>query len=109
MEYKIDNNNVIVNKDDFLEENEIQYINFVLGYDLLNNMFKKSKYPECDTSYNFCDKLSREFVKSEEYQNTNQSTYEMLVEWLNNNKVRIKKDYKNYVLDTEVEQEELER
>lgn len=109
MEYKIDNNNVIVNKDDFLEESEIQYINFVLGYDLLNNMFKKSKYPECDISYNFCDKLSREFVKSEEYQNTNHSTYEMLVEWLNHNKVRIKKDYKNYVLDTEVEQEELER
>ena len=43
MEYKIDNDKVIVNKDDFLEESEIQYINFVLGYDLLNNMFKKSK------------------------------------------------------------------
>jgi len=60
-------------------------------------MFKKSKNPECDISYDFCDYLSRHFIKSEEYQNTNYSTYDMLVKWLENNKNKIKQDYKDFI------------
>lgn len=37
MQYEIKDNKVIVDKDLFNEESEIQYLNFVLGYDLLNN------------------------------------------------------------------------
>ena len=39
MQYEIKDNKVIVDKDSFNEESEIQYLNFVLGYDLLNNFY----------------------------------------------------------------------
>lgn len=32
---------VIISKDEYNEECEISYLNFVLGYDLLNDMLKK--------------------------------------------------------------------
>lgn len=88
---------VIIPKEEYNEENEISYLNFVLGYDLLNNMLKQSDNPECDISYDFCDYLSRHFIKSEEYQNTNYSTYEMLQSWLEKNKSKIKKEYNKYL------------
>lgn len=97
MTYEIKGDNVIINKDDFTEESEIQYLNFVLGYDLLNNMFRKSKCQECDINYDFCDYLSRKFIKSEEYQNTKYSTYEMLEKWINNNKCMIKSEYELFL------------
>lgn len=90
------NKKVIIPKDEYNEENEISYLNFVLGYDLLNDMLKQSNNPECDVSYDFCDYLSRQFIKSDEYQNTNYSTYEMLQSWLDKNKCKIKKEYNKY-------------
>lgn len=97
MDIEIKDDKVIIPKEQYNEESEINYLNFVLGYDLLNDMFKKSKNPECDISYDFCDYLSRHFIKSEEYQNTNYSTYDMLVKWLENNKNKIKQDYKEFI------------
>lgn len=97
MDIEIKDDKVIIPKEQYNEESEINYLNFVLGYDLLNDMFKKSKNPECDISYDFCDYLSRQFIKSEEYQNTNYSTYDMLVKWLENNKNKIKQDYKDFI------------
>ena len=88
---------VIISKDEYNEENEISYLNFVLGYDLLNDMLKKSESPECDISYDFCDYLSRHFIRSKEYQNTNYSTYEMLQVWLDKNKEKIKKEYNKHI------------
>lgn len=99
---------VIVSKEEYNEENEISYLNFVLGYDLLNDMFKQSDNPECDISYDFCDYLSRHFIKSDEYQNTNHSTYEMLQKWLEKNKTKIKKEYNKY-LNGESKSKEQER
>lgn len=78
MTYEVKGDKIIIDKDDFTEESEIQYLNFVLGYDLLNDMFRKSKCQECDINYDFCDYLARKFIKSDEYQNTKYSTYEML-------------------------------
>lgn len=97
MDIEIKDDKVIIPKEQYNEESEINYLNFVLGYDLLNDMFKTSKNPECDISYDFCDYLSRHFIKSEEYQNTNYSTYDMLVKWLENNKNKIKQDYKDFI------------
>ena len=37
---------------------ERAYLNFVLGYDLLQDMLKKSDKPECDISYDSCDYVS---------------------------------------------------
>lgn len=97
MQYEIKDNKVIVDKDSFNEESEIQYLNFVLGYDLLNNFYKDSIYSECDVNYDFSDYLSRKFIKSEEYQNTKYSTYEMLEKWLKNNMKSIKKEYEEFI------------
>ena len=93
MNIEIRDDKVIIPKEQFNEESEINYLNFVLGYDLLNSMFKNSKYPECDLSYDFCDYLSRKFIKSDEYENTKFSTYEMLTKWLDTNKKQIEKEY----------------
>ena len=97
MQYEIKDNKVIIDKDSFNEESEIQYLNFVLGYDLLNNFYKDSIYSECDVNYDFSDYLSRKFIKSEEYQNTKYSTYEMLEKWLKNNMKSIKKEYEEFI------------
>lgn len=97
MQYEIKDNKVIVDKGSFNEESEIQYLNFVLGYDLLNNFYKDSIYSECDVNYDFSDYLSRKFIKSEEYQNTKYSTYEMLEKWLKNNMKTIKQEYEEFI------------
>lgn len=97
MQYEIKDNKVIIDKDAFNEENEIQYLNFILGYDLLNNFYKDSIYTECDVNYDFSDYLSRKFIKSEEYQNTKYSTYEMLEKWLKSNMKTIKKEYEEFI------------
>ncbi len=100
MDYKIKDDKVIIKKEDFTEESEIQYLAFIIGYDLLNTMLKKDNSHECELNYNFCDRLSRKFIKSEEYQDTRYSTYEMLKKWLNTHKVKIKKTYKELILKT---------
>ena len=97
MPYKIEKDKVIIDKDTFNEENEIHYLNFILGYDLLNDLYKKSIRSECDVNYDFSDYISREFIKSEEYQNTRYSTYEMLEKWLENNMLKIKKEYYEFI------------
>lgn len=97
MQYEIKDNKVIIDKDTFNEESEIQYLNFVLGYDLLNDFYKKSVCTECDVNYDFSDYLSRKFIKSEEYQNTKYSTYEMLESWLRTNMKLIKKEYMEFI------------
>lgn len=97
MQYEIKDNKVIIDKDTFNEENEIQYLNFILGYDLLNKFYKDSIYTECDVNYDFSDYLSRKFIKSEEYQNTKYSTYEMLEKWLKSNMKTIKKEYEEFI------------
>ena len=102
MTYEVKGDKIIIDKDDFTEESEIQYLNFILGYDLLKNMFKKSKCTECDISYDFSDYLSRKFIKSEEYQNTKYSTYEMLDKWINNNKSMIKKEYELFLGERDI-------
>ena len=48
-------------------ESEKAYFTFVLGYDLLNDMLKKSSTPENDISYDFCNMVAEEFLKSEEF------------------------------------------
>ena len=102
MNIEIRDDKVIIPKEQFNEESEINYLNFVLGYDLLNSMFKNSKYPECDLSYDFCDYLSRKFIVSEEYHNTKYSTYEMLDKWIKNNKSMIKREYEIFLGEKDI-------
>ena len=78
-------------------ESEKAYFTFVLGYDLLNDMLKKSSTPENDISYDFCNMVAEEFLKSEEYKNVKYSSYEMLESWVNNNKNFIKNQHDLFV------------
>ena len=78
-------------------ESEKSYFTFVLGYDLLHDMINKYGVLECDTNYDFCDYVAKQFLDSEEYSNFNRSSYEMLQEWLSNNKDRIEKEYKETI------------
>lgn len=83
-------------------ESEKAYFTFVLGYDLLNDMLSKSSTPENDISYNFCNMIATEFLQSEEYRNEKYSAYEMLEQWVNDNKDYIKSEYSKFT-ETEVE------
>jgi len=77
-------------------ESEKAYFAFVLGYDLLHDMLSKSSTPENDISYDFCNMVAGEFLKSEEYKNEKHSAYEMLEQWVNDNKEHIKEEYSKF-------------
>jgi hypothetical protein len=83
---EINGNNVVMSKETLDKQSETSYITFVLGYDLLNKELQNSNYPECDLSYDFCNSLASKFLESKEYHNNKYSTYEMLQEWIDNNK-----------------------
>lgn len=93
MSIEIKDNTVSMPKDEWDKEREINYLNFVLGYDLMQDMFKKGETPECDTNYDFCDYLSRKFIETDYYKNERYSTYEMLDRWIRDNKDLIHSDY----------------
>lgn len=75
------------------QENEIQYITFVLGYDLLNDKLNMSETSECDRVYDFCNHLAKQFVETEYYKNMWKSTYDNLQEWSNDSKELIQSEY----------------
>lgn len=81
-------------------ESEKAYFTFVLGYDLLNDMLSKSSTPENDVSYDFCNMVAGEFLKSEEYKNEKYSAYEMLEKWVNDNKDFIKEQHSLFIGET---------
>lgn len=83
-------------------ESEKAYFTFVLGYDLLNDMLSKSSTPENDISYDFCNMIATEFLQSKEYRNERHSAYEMLEQWVNDNKDYIKSEHSKFT-ETEVE------
>lgn len=64
------------------------YLVYVLGYDLLHDLIAESSEPECDTSFDKCVKIVNKFVQSEEYKQE-QSAYESLEEWLENNRNKV--------------------
>lgn len=72
------------------------YYAFCIGYDFMDDYFKNSEMPECDVVFEECKKLSKRFMKSEEYKNLNHSGYEQLEKWLDNNKEKIKEEYINF-------------
>ncbi len=81
-------------KENSNSESEKAYFTFVLGYDLLQDMFKNSTVQECDTVYDFCNYEAEQFLESKEYQNIKYSGYEMLGFWVEKNKDKILADYK---------------
>lgn len=76
------------------KEDEINYIVFALGYDLLNDMLSKSEYSEIDISYDFCKYLANIFIESTYYENEENSIYENLRDWVEKYKDLFKNEYK---------------
>ena len=72
---------------------ELNYYTFCIGYDFLHKFFVNSGMPECDVVNEECKKLAKQFVKSKNYRNMNQSSYENLRDWIDGQRERIKRDY----------------
>lgn len=80
----------------YRKENEIRYLCFCLEYDLLNDKLSKMKENECDVVYDFCEYLTRTFVKTEYYKDMSKSAYDNLKEWIEDNKDIIQSEYLYY-------------
>lgn len=79
-----------------IDPNERNYLTFVVGYDYLNDMYKNSKTPECDTNYEFSQLMIDKFIESNEFNDMNYSSYEALGKWIENNKNMIKEEYSKF-------------
>lgn len=101
-EVYINTNTVTLSQWQYERDSEKSYFTFVLGYDLLNDMLSKSATPENDVSYDFCNMIADKFLQSEEYKNEKHSAYEMLEQWVNENKSYIKSEYTKFT-GTEIE------
>lgn len=101
-EFEIENkkliliNKLIEKEKEKSKEQDIDYVRFCLGYDFLNDMFKKSEVPECDLTYKMCDILAKDFIKSEDYKDERKSLYTNLQNWVKENENLIIKKFKNY-------------
>ena len=63
----------------------MDYITFVLGYDLLHDYFEMFEDAPCDLVYEACEEIAREFNMYDMEHPSTCSEYEALDEWLNNN------------------------
>ena len=61
---------------------EIDYIAFVLAYDLMHDDFAESEHGECDLVYEKCLEIAKDFYKSE-FNNPNRDLYSCLEEYVN--------------------------
>lgn len=71
-----------------MKMDERYYLVYVLGYDLLHDLIENSDESECDLSFDKCVKIVNKFMQSEEYKQE-QSVYENLREWLENNRNKV--------------------
>lgn len=62
-------------------QNEKEYIIFILGYDLLNDILLDTSGLECDTAYEKCTKIADDFLESE-FNNFNKSLYDCLIDYI---------------------------
>ena len=73
------------------------YYTYVLGYDILHDLLSNSKESACDVSYEFCRKIALEFFKSEDFKDSSKSGYELLKNWLDNNKAMVLSEYEKHI------------
>lgn len=62
-------------------ENQIGYVTFILGYELLNDVLQNSMM-HSDEAYSYCAKLAGEFIDSE-YNDDGDPVYECLESFVN--------------------------
>lgn len=93
---KIESGKVEIPQDKYIKDNDVNYIAFCLGYDLLNNRLSQAENNECDLVYDFCNYLANKFVETDYYKNEWKSCYDNLREWLEDNKEIIQSEYLCY-------------
>lgn len=76
---------------------EKAYYTFVIGYDFLQDEFKNSPSPECDLTYGFCEKIATDFMNSDSYKYDNRASYELLDQYIQDNKFQILKEYEKFI------------
>lgn len=94
---------VNMSKDVFNRRNEQCYFAFALGYDLLYKMIREWQHLDCDSNFDFCYLVAGQFMDSEYYKNNKHSAYEMLCEYVKDNKEDITNSYINFMgVDIEI-------
>lgn len=93
---KIESGKVEIPQDKYIKDNDVNYIAFCLGYDLLNNRLSQAENNECDLVYDFCNYLANKFVETDYYKNEWKSSYDNLREWFEDNKKIIQSEYLCY-------------
>lgn len=73
-------------KENELGLDSLSYWTFVLGYDLLHDYLMKDNLG-CDIAYEDSIKITKDFMRSEEYKDTSKSGYDALVDYLKNKKL----------------------
>ena len=66
-----------------------EYITFVLGYDLLHRALNSIISNECDNVYEICKELADIFMETDEYNYSLCSLYDILNNWIEENKYKI--------------------
>ena len=61
----------------------MDYLVFVLGYDLLHDKLVSAKNKECDTVYDICRAIADDFMWSEYEKDISKSRYDALIDYLN--------------------------
>ena len=75
------------------DESELNYLMFVLGYDLLHDYLENNVYYS-DEVYDCCEYIIKHFLESKEYiegEGLRYSTYLLLERWLRDNVITDKK------------------
>lgn len=63
----------------------MEYITFVLGYDLLKDRFEALEDAPCDNAWEVCKMIAREFTRMDALNPLPCSQYEALQVWLEHN------------------------
>ena len=74
-------------------EIQVGYFNYLLGINILKNLFENNLIKDINLNYIFCDYLSKKYIKSEEYKNCNVSYEESLKTWIKSRDEFIKSLY----------------
>lgn len=79
-----------------IEKDGIEYIVYILGYDLLHEKLHNSSDNECDITFDICVAIAKKFLVSNENK-LNKGLYECLELWLQNNEECVNNMIKNYL------------
>lgn len=63
-------------------EKEISYFNYLMGVNILKTLFDNTLIKDNNINYEFCDYLSRKYIKSDEYKDINLTSEDSLKKWL---------------------------